>query len=111
MFLTGLIHSSSFIFPRKIQKVCLQNILIDDPHIVIFLQGIFQDRNQLPVDLNGSHAVCRFAQILCQRPDARTDLEDHILFSDFRCLQRAEDHTFVHQKVLTEAFPEIKIIL
>ena len=60
--------AAPFLLPSKFTdyliQVCLQNVLVDDRHIVIPCQGLLQNRDQVPVDLDGYDFRRRFRQIL-----------------------------------------------
>ena len=105
------LRPAGLIFSCKSQQIRLQNILVDDPYVIVLLQSLLQDRDQLPVDLYGGYALRCFAQILSQRPDAGADLEDNVIFINLRSLKRAQDHSLIHKKVLSEALAEVKVML
>ena len=67
------------IFLCKFWNIHFQHIVIDHSHIVVCLQRILQDRNQCFVDLHRHNLSCSTCEILCHRPDSRSDLQHKVI--------------------------------
>ena len=91
-------------------KIQLQDILVDDPYIIVGGQGLFQDGDQIPVDLHGSDLPCGLAEGLGQGADAGADLQNCILLSDLRSPDDLIQHMGVDEEVLAETLFEAEIM-
>ena len=72
--------------------------------------SILEDRDQGRVDLHRDHSPRRAGQMLGQRPDPGSDLQDKIFLSDPGRLQDLIQHMGIDQEILSEPFLEHKCI-
>ena len=91
-------------------QVYLQNVLIDDTDVVVGAQGIFQNGDQTAVDLHSHNFPRCLCQILRQRTDAGTDLQDKIILCDLRRSDDLIQHMGIDEKVLAEFLLKGKVI-
>ena len=96
---------------RELYNIQLQNVLIDNRHIVISAKRVRQNRDQVLIDLHRRHLSGIFTQILGHRADARSDLQHKVILRNARRLNNALEHMGINEKILSELFLKIKMIL
>ena len=90
--------------------VNLQDILVDHSDIVIFCQGLFQNRDQVVVDFYRNHFSGCLSQILGHGSNTRADLQHHILFCHACCPNDLVQYMGIDQEVLSKLLLESKLV-
>ena len=74
-------------------------------------EGIFQNRDQILINLHGSYLSCRLSQILGHGTDSRSNLQNHVIFCNSGRTDDLLKHMRVNQEILSEFLLKIKMIL
>ena len=97
-------------FSGKSGNVHLQDIFVDNSDIIIGRKGVCKNGDQCPVNFYRYHFPGTFSQILGHGSDAGTDLKYKIIPGDPCGGNDLIQDISIDQKVLPEAFLEVKVI-
>ena len=77
---------------------------------IILARVAGENRNQVPVNLDGNHIARGLAKPLRQCPDSGPDCQNNVFLPDSRGGDDLLDHVPVNQKVLPEFLLKIEIV-
>ena len=101
---------SAVILFRQFPDIRLHDVGVDDLRVRKSGQCFRKDRDKLRIDLHCHHLPRPLREVLGQRSDARSDLQDTVPGVDAGRIGDLTEHVGVDQEILPELLPEPEII-